>query len=81
MLLPTARDCADNVSASSTMASYYILALSNIATALGTGARTCTLTTAGKAGDDVQAVRQALVNNGFIVTQSSTTITISWGAN
>lgn len=81
MILPSARDCADVVAATATSASYFILALANIATALGTGARTCTLTTSGKTADDVQAVRQALINLGFILTQTTTTITISWGAS
>lgn len=79
MILPLARDCADMVADPSSVNSlYFILALSNIATALGTGAFTCTLTTSGKNGAAVQAVRLALEQRGFVLTQSGTTITISW---
>ncbi len=79
MILPQARDCADMVAdPSNATNAYFILALGNIATALGTGAFTCTLTTSGKAGSDVKAVWQALINLGFVLTQTTTTITISW---
>lgn len=79
MILPNARDAADSCADSSnTNNAYFILALGNIATALSTGAKTCTLTTSGKAGANVQAVRQALEQLGYTLTQSSSTITISW---
>lgn len=78
MLLPSARDCMDNVASSATMASYYILALANIATALGTGAYSCTLTTSGKTAQDVKAIQKALKELGYRLTQTTTTITILW---
>lgn len=79
MLLPLARDCSDIVAdPNNATNAYIILAFKNIGTALGTGAFTCTLTTSGKAGADVQLVRQMLINLGFILTQTTTTITISW---
>lgn len=79
MILPSARECADITANGGTNSAYFVLALANIATALGTaGTYTCTLTTSGKTAADVQAVRQALVNLGFVLTQTTTTITISW---
>lgn len=79
MILPSARDCADITAASTTNNAYFCLALKQIADALATpGTYSCTLTTASKAVADVQAVRQALVNLGYRLTQSSTTITILW---
>lgn len=79
MILPSARDCADFTSATNTAYAYFILALSNIATALGTaGTYSCTLTVSGKAGADVQAVRNALKALGYTLSQTTTTITISW---
>lgn len=80
MILPFARDCSDIVASSNSSNSYFILAFANIATALGTGAFTCTLTTSGKTAADVQSMRQELLDRGFTLTQSSTTITISWAA-
>lgn len=66
-------------SASNTAYAYFCLALKQIADALATaGTYTCTLTTSGKTGADVQAVRQALLKLGFTLTQTTTTITISW---
>lgn len=78
MLLPSARDCADSVAATNTMASYFILALSQIATALGSGSYSCTLTTSGKANADVIAINKALRDLGYYVTTSGSTITIKW---
>ncbi len=79
MILPLARECADIVAdPNNATNAYFALALGNIATALGTGAFTCTLTTSGKAGANVQAIRQALIQRGFTLTQTTTTITISW---
>lgn len=83
MILPSARDCADFTSSGNSAYAYFVLALSQIATALGTaGTYSCTLTTSGKTAADVQAVRQALVNLGYRLTQTTTTITIRWdGSN
>lgn len=83
MILPSARDCADFISATNTAYAYFCLALKQIADALATpGTYSCTLTTSGKAGADVQAVRQALFSLGYRLTQSGTTITIRWdGSN
>lgn len=79
MILPTARDCADLVAdPNSTNGDYFALCLDQIANAVVSGAFTCTLTTSGKTGADVQAVRQALVKLGYTLTQTTTTITISW---
>lgn len=79
MILPSARDCADNTAQTNTNSAYFALALKQIADALATaGTYSCTLTTSGKAGADVQAVRQALIKLGYTLTQSTTTITISW---
>lgn len=79
MILPSARDCADNTASGSTNNAYFALALKQIADALATaGTYSCTLTTSGKAVADVQAVRQALNQLGYTLTQSTTTITISW---
>lgn len=79
MLLPSARDCADAVSpiGNSTNA-YMVLALNQIATALTSGNRTCTLTVSGKTAADVQVVKQQLLNLGYRLTQTTTTITILW---
>ena len=79
MILPTSRDCMDMTSSGSATNAYFCLALSQIATALQTaGTYSCTLTTSGKAGQDVQAVRRALSHLGYRTTQSTTTITILW---
>lgn len=79
MIIPSARECQDIVSNGSTSLAYIALALGNIATACATPATyTCTLTTSGKTAQDVQAVRQMLVNLGFRLTQTTTTITIRW---
>ncbi len=69
----------DFTSSGSANYAYFCLALSNIATALATpGTYSCTLTTSGKAGADVKAVQQALLNLGYRLTQTTTTITILW---
>lgn len=79
MILPSARDCADMVAdPNKTTNAYFVLAFKQIGTAMGTGAYTCTLTVAGKTAADVQAVRQALNRLGYTLTQTTTTITISW---
>jgi len=79
MILPTARDCADLVAdPANTMGDYFALCLDQIANAVVSGAYTCTLTTSGKAGADVQSVRSALISLGYVLTQTTTTITISW---
>lgn len=79
MLLPFARDCSDAASNGSNANAYLCLALSQIATALGTaGTYSCTLTVSGKDGSDVQLVRQILNQRGYTLTQSGSTITISW---
>lgn len=79
MILPSARDCSDVVSnISNTRNAYLALALGNIATAVASGAFNCTLTTSGKAGADVQAVRALLKQLGYRLTQATTTITIYW---
>lgn len=79
MIIPSARDCYDITSATNTAYAYFCLALKAIADALATpGTYSCTLTTSGKQGADVQAVRQALLNLGFRLTQTTTTITIRW---
>lgn len=79
MILPSARDCADNTAATNTANAYFALALKQIADALATaGTYSCTLTTSGKTASDVQAVRQALLNLGYRTTQTTTTITIRW---
>jgi len=79
MILPAARDCSDNTASGSTFNAYICLALSQIATALQTaGTYTCTLTVSGKQGPDVQAVKNALAALGYTLTQSGSTITISW---
>lgn len=79
MILPSSRDCMDNASQGSTYNVYEALALSQIATALQTaGTYTCTLTMSGKTAGDVQAVKQTLINLGYRLTVSGTTITIRW---
>lgn len=79
MQIPTAREAQDIVSNGSTSLAYIALALGNIATALATPLTySCTLTTSGKTAQDVQAVRQLLLNRGYRLTQSTTTITILW---
>ncbi len=79
MQLPSARECQDLVSNSSSSLAYIALALGNIATAVATpGTYSCTLTTSGKTDQDVQAVRALLKRLGFILTQTTTTITIKW---
>lgn len=79
MILPSARACADLVaSPSNATNAYVILVMKNIGTALGNGAYSCTLTTSAKAGADVQAVRSMLISLGYVITQTTTTITISW---
>ena len=79
MILPSARDCMDNTSSGSTFNAYVCLALSQIATALQTaGTYSCTLTMSGKTGADVRAVKQALLNLGYRLTVSGSTITILW---
>jgi len=79
MIIPSARDCQDFVaSIAATDSAYVVLAMGNIATALGTGAYSCTLTTSGKTAQDVQGMRQLLTSLGFRLTQSTTTITILW---
>lgn len=78
-LLPSARDCMDMTSSGSTYNAYVCLALSQIATALSTaGTYSCTLTMSGKTGSDVQAIKQALLNLGYRITVSGSTITILW---
>lgn len=78
-LLPKAIDCIQVSGDGSTSSAYFALALSQIATALQTpGTYSCTLTTSGKTGANVQAVRQELENLGYRLTQSGTTITILW---
>src|SRR6185295_12858444 len=53
MIIPSARDCQDFVaSIAATDSAYVVLAMGNIATALGTGAYSCTLTTSGKTAQD-----------------------------
>lgn len=82
MILPSARDCADLVAdPANTMGDYFALCLDQIANAVVSGAYSCTLTTSGKAGADVQRIRTVLKELGFILTQTTTTITISWGAS
>lgn len=79
MIFPTSREAQDAVSNSSSSLAYMALALGNIATALATpGTYSCTLTTAGKTAQDVQAVRQLLWSLGYRLTQTTTTITIKW---
>lgn len=79
MILPTARDCADLVAdPANTMGDYFALALDQIANAVVAGSYSCTLTTSGKAGADVQRVRTTLNQLGYTLTQTTTTITISW---
>jgi len=79
MILPSARDCADIVADhANTASAYFSLAMKQIGTALDSGAYTCTLTTSGKQGADVKAVQGALKALGFTLTQTTTTITISW---
>ncbi len=79
MILPKARDCADIVSNGGTASAYFALALGNIATAVATpGTYSCTLTVSGKQGQDVEAVRKELLNLGYRLTQTTTTITILW---
>lgn len=79
MIFPTAREAQDIVSNGSTSLAYIALALGNIATALATpGTYSCTLTVSGKTAQDVQAVRQKLLAMGYIITQTTTTLTIKW---
>ncbi len=79
MILPTARDCMDNTSQGGTYSAYEALALSQIATALQTpGTYSCTLTMSGKTGANVQLIKQYLLNLGYRLTISTTTITILW---
>ncbi len=81
MILPDARDCMDMTSSASNTNAYMCLALLQIATALSTtgpGTYSCTLTVSGKDGQDVAAVKKALLNKGFRVTQTTTTLTIKW---
>lgn len=78
MILPSARDCQDIIASAATSSAYYILCFGNIATALGTGATSCTLTTSGKSGADVKAIMGDLLALGYILSQETTTITIKW---
>ncbi len=79
MILPYARDCMDMTSSGSNTNAYICLALSQIATALQTaGTYSCTLTVSGKDGQDVKAVMKELLNKGYRVTQTTTTLTIKW---
>lgn len=79
MILPFARDCSDFTSATNTAYAYFCLAGKAIFDALATaGTYSCTLTTSGKTSADVVAVLQALRQLGYTVTQSGTTLTISW---
>ena len=79
MILPSAKDCMDNTAQGGTYSAYEALALSQIATALGTaGTYSCTLTTSGKTASDVQAIKQYLLNKGYRLTISGATITILW---
>ncbi len=69
----------DNTSRTSTYNAYEALAMSQIAAALQTaGTYSCTLTMSGKTAADVQAIKQYLLNKGYRLTISSTTITILW---
>lgn len=79
MILPSAKDCEELTAQGGASSAYFALALKAIADALATaGTYSCTLTTSGKAGADVQAVKQALLNQGFRLTVSGATITILW---
>lgn len=78
MFLPTARECQDMVSNSGTALAYNVLALNQIGTAMTSGNRTCTLTVSGKTAQDVQEMKKDLLLKGFLLTQSGSTITISW---
>ncbi len=79
MLLPSANDCIQNTSQAGSYSAYEALAMSQIATALQTpGTYSCTLTTSGKAGVNVQAIKQTLLNRGYRITVSGATITILW---
>lgn len=69
----------DNTSQGSAYSAYEALAFSQIAAALQTaGTYSCTLTTSGKTGANVQAIKQALLNLGYRMTISGATITILW---
>jgi len=79
MLLPSANDCIQNTSQAGAYSAYEALALSQIAAALQTaGTYSCTLTMSGKTGANVQAIKQSLLNKGYRLTVSGSTITILW---
>jgi hypothetical protein len=78
MLLPSSRDCQDLITSSASSLAYIVLCLGNIATALSTSATSCTLTTSGKTAQDVIEMRRMLIQLGYRLTQSTTTITIKW---
>lgn len=79
MILPSARDCQDVVtSIAATDSAYLVLAYNQIGAALTSGNYSCTLTVSGKTAQDVNQIKTILVALGYILTQTTTTITIKW---
>jgi hypothetical protein len=79
MIIPRSRDCQDVVaSIAATDSAYMALALTQIATAVASGAYSCTLTVSGKTAQDVMRMRKLLSELGYRLTQTTTTITILW---
>ena len=79
MILPSARACQDVVaSIAATDSAYMALCLGNIATAVASGAYSCTLTVSGKTAQDVMKIKKLLSELGYRLTQTTTTITILW---
>lgn len=79
MIIPQARDLMDVVdSYAAAPSAYEALAFKQIADAVGSGNYTCTLTTSGKAAQDVNHIKTILGARGYSWSQTSTTITIKW---
>lgn len=79
MIIPLASDCSAIVSpASNAQSDYVALFMKNLGTALDAGDPSCTLTTSGKAAEDIIFIITTLRQRGYTVTQASTTLTIRW---
>lgn len=74
-------NAAKEASSQKTISTYPVMDLlvaNAINTAVGSGAFTCTFSTAGKTSADLQAVELFLAEYGYTWSRASNTVTVSW---
>lgn len=78
MSIMTARECKELVNNAGTHSALQAAIMTAILAAITAMKTSCTVDINGKHGGDVLTIKSSLVGMGYALSQSGTTLTISW---